>query len=257
MSQTTRQQTILALLLPTGRVSVVELAQHFNVTSETIRRDLRIMESLGLVQRVHGGAITPEPNGTSPPTLKPVQVPGLPPSPAMLNLAETAAQLIEPQVRSIFLDAGLSCTALATVLGDPPENARWTVVTNSPGAVIALSDSGETTAAILGGFVHGDSQSIIGPEAVKMVSQLRADIAFVSVDAFDSRTGLSTDYPETIPIKKAMIANSRFTVAVLPSTEQPQRWRHGFASTADFDVLVTDSDDIHALPNQDFQVINP
>lgn len=257
MTQTERQHNILALLLPTGRVGVAELAQHFDVTSETIRRDLRIMESHGLVQRVHGGAITPEPDGTSSSTLKPLKVPGLPPDPTLLHLAEKAAQLIDPQVRSIFLDAGIACTALATVLGDPPENARWTVVTNSPGAVIALSDSGATTAAILGGYVHGESQSVIGPEAVKMVSQLRADIAFVNADCFDSRAGLSTDYPETIPIKKAMIANSRFTVAVHSASAQQPRWRHGFASPADFDVLVTDSDDIHALPNQDFQVINP
>ncbi|BAU96267.1 DeoR family transcriptional regulator [Corynebacterium suranareeae] len=263
VSQTERQQAIVALLAPTGAVSVGDLAEHFQVTTETVRRDLRIMESLGLLQRVHGGAIVPEPMGTSPPLLKPALVEGLPPEPQMLELAEVAVSLIPPTARSIFLDSGLACLAIATVVGDPPEDARWTVVTSSPGAVIALSSTDAAAAVILNGQVHGKSSSIIGPTAVDMISQLRADIAFVEVDAIQSDTGLCTFCPETIPIKQAMIKNAAFTVAVLSPRshhdQQQHRLKHRFATLAEFDALVTDDNmlDFPVLPDHNFQVVTP
>ncbi|ANE05344.1 DeoR family transcriptional regulator [Corynebacterium crudilactis] len=256
ISQTDRQHEIVSMLAPTGAVSVGDLAEHFEVTTETIRRDLRIMESLGLLQRVHGGAISPEPRSSAPPR---VAVTGLPPEPEALELAFSAVSLITPAVRSIFLDSGLACTAIATVLGDPPDNARWTVVTSSPGAVIALSAATGTTAVILHGTVHAKSSSIIGATAVSMVSQLRADIAFIEVDALRVGTDLCTFHPEMIPVKQAMIKSASFTVAVLSRRMQPDYAQspRPFATLADFDALVTDdcSLDFPVLPNHNFQVV--
>ncbi|ALC06122.1 hypothetical protein CDES_08650 [Corynebacterium deserti GIMN1.010] len=259
VTQPDRQHRILSLLEPTGAVSVGDLAEHFEVTTETIRRDLRIMESHGLLQRVHGGAITPEPMGASPPAHPRVRVPGFPPTLPMLELAEVAVTTIEPGARSIFLDAGAGCTAIATVLSDPPEDARWTVVTNSPGAVIALSQSGDTATVVLCGRVHQKSQSVVGANAVKMISSLRADIAFVEVDALDSDARFYTFHPETIPIKKAMMNNARCSVAVLRHDAQHNTGMHSFASVTDFDVLVTNAQpsDTRFFSDHNIQVVTP
>lgn len=137
------------------------------------------------------------------------------------------------------------------------------MVTSSPGAVIALSQTDDTAAVILNGRVHSKSLSVVGPSATKMVSRLRADIAFIEVDAFDSGTRLCTFHPETVPIKKAMIRNASTIVAVLKpqivASTTAHMLMHSFGSFADIDVLVTDSDftNFPVLPNHNIQVVTP
>ena len=64
--QSQRQREIASLTLQDGRVEVAELANRFNVTTETIRRDLSELQSLGVVRRVHGGATPWETTGFEP-----------------------------------------------------------------------------------------------------------------------------------------------------------------------------------------------
>ena len=64
-----RQEFIERLLLDEGRVSVVELARRFDVTTETVRRDLDQLERIGALRRVHGGAVSRERDSTAEPTL--------------------------------------------------------------------------------------------------------------------------------------------------------------------------------------------
>ena len=53
-----RHQAIAELVASRGRVAVTELATHFDVTTETVRRDLSQLEQLKLLRRVHGGAVS-------------------------------------------------------------------------------------------------------------------------------------------------------------------------------------------------------
>ncbi len=260
----TRQKEILSLLSPSGRVGVGMLADHFQVTSETIRRDLRTLESVGLVQRVHGGAILPESDHSREPARefhKPVLVPGYPPTSALSSLAQTAARLIKPDTRSIFLDAGLPGIALATVLGGSFDEGNWTVVTTSVGAGVVLARAGMPRIAMVGGSFSPQSQSLTGAAAVSMLASLRAEIAFICPDGIVDHQSLLSIDPEAGATRRAMLTHSRFNVLLCPSACLKQHRGSVFGDISEFDALVTDAD-IHDsalmfLSDRNIQVVTP
>ncbi len=257
-----RQHEIVSLLSPTGRVGVGMLASRFHVTSETIRRDFHVLESRGLVQRVHGGAITPDSSRSILPLPpKPLAVHGHPPDSTALALAEAAAALIKPNTTSIFLDAGLIGTALASVLGTCFQEANWTVVTNSPGAGIILARAGMNRISVVGGHLSTSSQSIIGDRAVDMLSVLRADIAFVSADGVTPNHSLTSVDAGANSTKRVMITNSKFSVLLCAAQSFERQSGTSFANLSEFDALVTDADfhdpALSFLSNHDLQVVTP
>lgn len=266
ITATERQHGILQQLAPTGRVAVAPLAEHFSVTSETIRRDLRILESRGVLQRVHGGAIIPEALDHTLPR-SPTIIPGHPPGADLLRLAEAAVRLIDPGVRSIFLDSGLPCTALATLFGEGAGEERWTVVTTSLAAGIAFARSsdgvgvGTTGLVMIHGRVHAGSQSVTGAAAETMISSLRADIAFLFADTVAEGRDLRARHPVTVPVKRALIANAKFTVLLSPATVFREPGGVSFAQLSGIDALVTDADprnlNLPALSALDLQVVSP
>lgn len=261
-----RQHGILQQLGPSGRVAVAPLAEYFEVTSETIRRDLRILESRGELQRVHGGAIIPEALDHTLPR-SPTLIPGFPPDAALLRLAEAATGLIEPGVRSIFLDSGLPCTALASLFGARVEKQeqRWTVVTTSLTAGIAFARSGGggpgTGLVMIHGRVHAGSQSVTGAAAETMIHSLRADIAFLFADTVTAGRDIRTRHPDTVPVKRALIANAKVTVLLSPAEVFREPGGVSFADISGIDVLLTDAHppppDLSSLSTHNLQVVSP
>lgn len=259
-----RQDRILSLLSPAGRVSVGFLADHFRVTTETIRRDLSSLEERGLVQRVHGGAIIPE--STSPADapaarFEPVTVPGHPPAPGLYALARAAAQLITPDTRSIFLDAGLPGIALANVLTTTFHEGDWTVVTTSPGAGIILARAGMPRIGMVGGRFSHSSQSMTGAAAVDMLTALRAEIAFLCPDGIIENQSLTSIDPEAGATRRAMITNSLSTVLLCPAECLTQHRGVVFGDIAEVDAVVTDADindpTLMFLSTRNLQVVTP
>lgn len=253
-----RQEEIVSLLSPTGRVGVELLARHFDVTSETIRRDLRALEKLGLVQRVHGGAITPE---VTQPSSRPQEVKGYPPTADMIALARSAVALIRPDTRSIFLDSGPTGVALATVLGEISEGGNWTVVTTSPLAGIVLARTDMPRIGMVGGRLSAQSQSLTGSRAVEMIGALRAEIAFIFPDGLVDGHSLTSLDPEAGATRRAMITSSSFTVLVYPEASLRQQRGVTFGHISEADVLVTDADindpTLLFLSTSDLQVVIP
>src|SRR5258705_11985514 len=119
-----RQQEILRLARAQGRVDVTALADGFNVTAETIRRDLTTLERAGVLRRVHGGAIPVERIGFEPALATRDAV--------LIEEKERIAKLAlgeVPDEGAIILDAGTTTAPLAQLLPSDPE---LTVVVNSP-----------------------------------------------------------------------------------------------------------------------------
>lgn len=250
-----RHQEIVALLSQAGRVGVGMLTEHFQVTSETIRRDLRSLEERGMVERVHGGAILPGDNNTRP------GVSHFTPTPTMSALARTASQLIPTGTRSIFLDAGPAGTALAVVLASIYEEHNWTVVTTSPEAGIILARAGMPRIGMVGGRLSVRSQSLTGPRAVEMITALRADIAFICPDGIIEQQSLTSIDPNAGVTRRAMLTHAAFTVSLTPAECFSQHRGTVFGDLAEIDVLVTDSaaDDppLIFLSTPDLQVVTP
>jgi len=168
-----RYQAITDLLAVDGRVDVVDIANRLGVAQETIRRDLRAMESAGKLQRVHGGAVGIV---TGPPTLRNSQ-----PQTAHDDL-ELAGRIWDelPRRGTILLGTGNLTLALAhAIVGSPPETRGLTIVTNSLDAAIVLSRASRLEVYNIGGTVSPITRAQEGDWAVREMERLHVGYAFI------------------------------------------------------------------------------
>ncbi|ETK36206.1 DeoR/GlpR family DNA-binding transcription regulator [Microbispora sp. ATCC PTA-5024] len=228
-----RQQEILSAARAAGRVDVVTLAEQFGVTTETIRRDLTVLERAGVLRRVHGGAI-------------PVERLGFEPALAARDEVMTAekeriakAALAElPQDGAIIIDAGSTMGRLVQVL---PADRELTVVVNSPPLATALATRPSVTVLMLGGRVRGRTLATVEDWALQQLSQLHVDVAFMATNGCSVARGLTTPDPAEAAIKRAMIASAQRSVLLADHTKFAGNYLARFATLAEIDVIITDA----------------
>src|ERR1700710_2828440 len=148
-----RQTDIVGRARSQGRVDVTVLAEEFGVTTETVRRDLTVLERHGLLRRVHGGAI-------------PVERLGLQAAPAPRDnvlvaekerIAKAALDEV-PEDGAILLDAGTTTGRLAEIL---PSERELTVVTNAVSIVPTLAVRPNLTVLLLGGRIRHKTMAAV------------------------------------------------------------------------------------------------
>jgi len=228
-----RQQEILRLARANGRVDVTELAEGFNVTAETVRRDLTTLERAGVLRRVHGGAI-------------PVERIGFEPALATRDAVLTAekeriakAAVAElPDEGSIILDAGTTTARLALAL---PVDRELTVIVNSPVLATMLGGRSNLNVLILGGRIRGRTMATVDDWAVRPLADLYVDVAFMGTNGASVERGLTTPDPAEAAVKRAMIASSRRAVLLADHTKIGNDYLARFGTLSDVDTLVTDS----------------
>ena len=223
-----RHRQIVEQVRGAGRVLVTELAEHFDVTPETIRRDLTALDRNGALRKVHGGAIPapalPETGVTQREQVNPT---------AKQAIARAAlARLAPGPGTTLLIDAGTTTGSLARLLPS--------VITNSVLTAACLAGAGRTRVRILGGQLRGLTQAAVGPEAVEALSTLRVDVAVLGANGLSAAHGLSTPDPDEATVKRAMVRSARQVVALVDSTKIGQEHLVSFASLDDIDLLVTD-----------------
>jgi DeoR family transcriptional regulator, fructose operon transcriptional repressor len=228
-----RQQEILRRARDQGRVDVVTLAEVLEVTTETIRRDLTVLERAGVVRRVHGGAI-------------PVERLGFEPAVAARDLVMTAekeriakAALAElPDDGAIVIDAGTTTGRFGEAI---PADRELTVVVNSPPLATVLAARPNLTVVMLGGRVRGRTLATVDDGALQPLARLNVDVAFIATNGCSAQRGLTTPDPAEAAVKRAMIAAARRTVLLADHTKVGDVHFAAFASLADIDVMITDT----------------
>jgi DeoR family fructose operon transcriptional repressor len=228
-----RQQEILRRARADGRVDVVRLAEDLAVTSETIRRDLTVLERAGVVRRVHGGAI-------------PIERLGFEPALAARDAVQTvekeriakAAVAELPDGGAIIIDAGTTTGRLVDAL---PADYEVTVVVNSPPLAATLAMRPNVTVIMLGGRVRGRTLATVDDMALQPLSQLRVDVAFMATNGLSLEHGLTTPDPAEASVKRAMIRSARRTVLLTDHTKIGNDHLARFASVAEIDLLITDT----------------
>lgn len=238
-----RRRQIVEQVRGAGRVLVTELAEHFDVTPETIRRDLTALDRSGALRKVHGGAIPapalPETGVTQREQIN---------TSAKQAIARAALERLDPHPGSTFLvDAGTTTGALARRL---PVDRDLTIITDSVLTAASLAAAGQTRVRILGGQLRGLTQAAVGPEAIEALSTLRVDIAVLGANGLSGAHGLSTPDPDEATVKRAMVRSARQVVALVDSTKIGQEHLVSFASLTDVDLLVTDVELPPALTEQ-------
>ncbi len=228
-----RQQWIVDQARASGRVEVAELAGALDVTSETVRRDLTVLERHGLLRRVHGGAIPAERLGFEP---------GLKARDAVLTaekerIAKVALAEV-PDEGSILLDAGSTTARLADIL---PLDRELTVVTNSLPVAMSLSTRPMITVLMVGGRVRGRTQAAVDIWALRTLQDSYVDVAFLGTNGISVGRGLTTPDATEAAVKRAMIESSRRAVVLADHTKFGNDHFAKFGQLADIDTVITDS----------------
>jgi len=235
-----RQQLIERELLEVGRVSVVDLARRFDVTTETVRRDLDRLETSGSLRRVHGGAVSIERASTaeSPLTERRERH-----GDAKRRIAAEATALLGSGFRgSIFLDGGTTPAAVAALLpATLASTSGVEVVTHSLEAAHLLAGEERLSLTTIGGRVRGVTAAAVGAHTVSTIEQLRPDIAFVGTNGLSAGFGLSTPDPDEAAVKSAIIQSARRIVLVADAAKFGEELLVRFARLDEIDVLVTDA----------------
>ncbi|MFJ8825620.1 DeoR/GlpR family DNA-binding transcription regulator [Streptomyces sp. NPDC102467] len=228
-----RQQEILRLARDGGRVDVLSLAEEFQVTAETIRRDLKALDRAGLVRRVHGGAIPAgrldfepdlaEREGTAADEKDRI---------ARAALAELPAE------GSVILDAGSTVARLAAAL---PLEAELTAVTHSLPTAARLADHPGIQLHLIGGRVRHRTRAAVDAWALRAYGEIRADVAFIAANGFSAGAGLTTPDLAEAAVKRAAVAAARRVVLLADSGKHGQEHLARFGDLADVDLLITDT----------------
>lgn len=229
-----RQQAMAQLVAEHGRLSVNVLAERYDVTTETVRRDLSALERMGLLRRVHGGAV--------PANSLAVIESGLlerdqANTPEKERIARAALDLLPPAGSTVLLDAGSTTNRLASLL---PRDHRLVVFTHAVPVAARLAGHPQVELHLLPGRVRLTTQAAVGADTVQALSELRADVVFLGSNGVTVEHGLSTPDRDEAAVKRTMVQCSRQVVALTDASkvgiESPIR----FASLAEVDVLVTD-----------------
>ena len=230
-----RQQAMAQLIGQQGRLSVAELADTFDVTTETVRRDLSSLERVGIVRRVHGGAVP----GSSLTVIESALGERDQANTAAKDaIAAAAVQQLPPPDSVVLIDAGSTTARLTAVL---PRDHRLTVVTHAVPVAARLAGLPHLELYLLPGKVRPTTHAAVGTDTVAALSGLRADVAFVATNGLTADFGLTTPDRDEAATKRAIVASARRTVVLADSSKIGVEATVRFASLDDVDVLVTDS----------------
>jgi DeoR family transcriptional regulator of aga operon len=230
-----RRLRILTMLSARDQVFVPELSRKFGVSEVTIRNDLEQLEMKHLLIRARGGAMRID------------HVVGLDQrlaekaklfSAEKSRIGKEAAKLIRDSDTIIF-DSGT--TTLEVVNNIPPDIKNLTVITNALNIANHLIQNENINLIIPGGALRRNSISLVGPVAEKNFRNFYVDKAFLGVDSFDTRHGISTPNIEEASLNQVMIEVSREVIIVTDSSKFLRRSLAFICKIDSIHAVVTDT----------------
>lgn len=226
-----RRAHILNDLHRDGRVYSGELSRRFGVSEDAIRRDLRDLASLGLLKRVHGGAL-PLSNALEPYAIRNAQQ-----HQSKKEVAFTFARWVSPN-QVVFIDGG---STLTEVIRHLPGGLGLTIITNNLHAAVELAERADVHGILLGGVIDTASHITSGLRAVEDVSSIHADLCLLGVCSLHPEHGLTTPNHEEAQLKRAMIRQSAECAVVLTADKLGTISTYAVAPISDIDLLFVDS----------------
>jgi DeoR/GlpR family transcriptional regulator of sugar metabolism len=208
MLAASRRTLLLERLRRDGRIVAKEIAAELGLSEDSIRRDLRELDTAGLAVRVYGGALPASPAVADYATRASVA----PDSKRRVALA--AVSLIGPGA-TVILDGGTTTLAMVDAL---PRTFGCTVITHSPTIAAALLDHAADV-FLIGGQLFKHSAVSCGAAAVEAANLVSADLFFLGVTGVHPTAGLTTGDPDEAAMKRALAARAADTY-VLASEEK-------------------------------------
>ncbi|MFK7849639.1 MAG: DeoR/GlpR family DNA-binding transcription regulator [Akkermansiaceae bacterium] len=227
-----RQRKILENARRDGAVRTQELATSFQVTEETVRRDLDALSRQGLLRRTHGGAadISLVFHEFSQNERESRQ------AGEKSLIAKAAAKEIGQQ-ETVMLDASSTALELARQL---PEGRKLRVLTYSQAVVEKLAVRTDIELILLGGIYEPKGRRFMGMLTELGVRSFRIDRFFFSGDGFDLELGIGEPNPEESRLKATVMSHARWSCALMDHTKLGKTSDHFFVKPEQLDLLVTD-----------------
>lgn len=226
-----RQQEIIRLARETGRVHVEGLAEHFNVTPQTIRKDLNDLSDRGLLQRYHGGAVI-----TSGVANFGYEARRLLATDGKRRIGIKAASLVSDN-SSILINIGTTTEQVATALR---HRQGLMVITNNTNVINILLGAEGIEVIVAGGVLRHADGGVVGEAAVDFIRQFKVDCAIIGTSAIDGDGSLlDYDYRE-VKVAKAIMSCARRTILVADSMKHTRTAPVRIGHISEIDCFVTD-----------------
>jgi len=226
-----RQQQILVLARQTGNVQVDDLAVRFDVTPQTIRKDLNELCDERLLARTHGGAMLS--SGVENVAYEARRQLA---AREKVVIGEAAAQLI-PNNCSLFINIGTTTEEVARAL---VQHEGLLVITNNIHVALILMPCPKIDVIVVGGMLRKTDGGIVGEAAVDFIAQFKVDYAVIGASAIDDDGAmLDFDYRE-VRASKAIVHNARSIILVSDAMKFTRSAPVRIGHITEVDIFVTD-----------------
>lgn len=228
-----RLEVISQLLSEHGSVDAAKLSERFGVTPKTIRKDLDKLEGMGLLDRVHGGAVLRRSgNNVFPIEQRKRQ-----------NLSEkqrigAAALDYVQEGDSIIVDGGTTTMELARLLGDK----KILAITDDLKIALELMNKPNVDLFVTGGRLRREgAYTLLGRDAERVLEKYKAKKVFLGTTALDLATGLSVLNSEEAEIKRAMVEAAQEVICLVDYSKFHHVAFAPFCPIEKIHILITDS----------------
>ncbi|MBO4889292.1 MAG: DeoR/GlpR transcriptional regulator [Firmicutes bacterium] len=230
-----RQQQIAEIIDQTGKITVSQITEKFEISDESARRDLRILEQKGLCKRTHGGAIRLSQVNVRPPEDRSFD---------SMVIFDTYREIVREAIKRIrpndmvYLTGGSFGHILCAYL---PKDFRYTVVVNNVEMGKELRQFDNIDVFVVGGKMR-KSGSITDSLANDFVSRMHFDLCFITGAGLTASFGLSNGTDETATFQRTVMKNSRYKCLLIPGAKVGVDSFIKVCEAEKFDEIITDWD---------------
>lgn len=229
-----RRENILEQLMQQGIVTISDLSAQFQVSEETIRRDLQKIENTNDISRVYGGAyVTKSVHNNIPVTIR---------EGMYLEGKEIIAKLVSDLINdgeTIFLDSSTTAIHIAEKL---KKKQHLIVITNGIKVATTLADYDKIKVICIGGTLRTSQLSFVGPSSIKTLTSYYADKAFVSCTSVDITKGITDSNEQEAAVRQKMFEQSQHKYLIADNTKIGKTSFSLILPVDQIEYLVTDKD---------------
>ncbi|HZO53901.1 MAG TPA: DeoR/GlpR family DNA-binding transcription regulator [Bryobacteraceae bacterium] len=230
-----RRRAVLEMINRQGRVVISDLSRHFNVSSVTARADINALLKRDLLVRSHGGAIR-----KSEATVDyPLDVKASQHHDEKVRIGHAAAALVR-EGQTVLLDSGTTTLEVSRAIRNR-KLSHVTLITNSLAIATELCNVSGINIIMIGGMLRRISRSFAGPQALKLLADLRVDHFFLGVDGLEPEIGPSTPDILEAELNAAMIRCAREVSVVTDSSKIGRSSLSLIAPITSIHRVITDS----------------
>jgi DeoR family fructose operon transcriptional repressor len=230
-----RHLELMDLIRARGQMTVNELSSYFGVSGDTVRRDLDLLASQGLLKRTHGGAVAMDNLVHQDSTFMQRMSTRVP---AKKRIAGAACKLITDG-ETLLLNGGSTTRLFAAELS---ARRNLTIVTNNLTIPATLASECVRDVYVLGGQYKGDAQVTVGPVGFVSAASIKVDSAVIGVGGVTIKEGLTTTVLEEASMILGMINAARRTIVLADGSKLGHSAFAQIASLERIDIIVTDQE---------------